>query len=134
MKKLLLTLVLVLAANLMSAQEDAVRKDVKRLIEMTGATSQIDVAKKQVITMIPAEKQKEFLKEFDASLEPVFKTMEDFYIKQYTHDEIKKIISFYETPVGKKITANAGALTEASLQSIQEWSMNLQTMMMKYMQ
>lgn len=134
MKKLLLIFVFVLSANLVSAQDDAFRNDVKKLIEMTGSTSQIEVAKKQVVGMIPADKQKEFLKEFDESLKPVFKTMEDFYIENYTHQEVKEIIKFYETPVGKKITANAGALTEASLQSIQEWSMSLQSMIMKYAQ
>jgi hypothetical protein len=133
MKKLLLTLAIVLIAQLTMAQ-DAFKADVQKVIQMTGSAAQAEIAKKQIITMIPEAKQAEFSKEFDALLPAYFTSLEKFYMEKYSHDEVKQMIKFYETPVGKKITANSGALMETTMQAAQDWGAQLQSLMMKYMQ
>ncbi|RZJ59840.1 MAG: DUF2059 domain-containing protein [Flavobacterium sp.] len=132
MKKLIVTALFLLVANLGMAQAQAFKDDVQKLLRLSGASSQVDVAKKQIITMIPAAKQEAFLKDFNASLTPLFEAQEKFYMAEFTHDDVKKMITFYETPVGKKMAEKSSKLTEATMPVIQQWSMSLQEIIMKY--
>ncbi len=134
MKKLVVTFAFVLATQIGFAQDAAFKNDVKKVIEMTGASAQIDVAKKQILGMIPEAKQAAFLKDFDATMPSYFDKVADVYMKEYTHAEIKDMIKFYETPLGKKITSKAGVLTEKTMEAAQAWGVELQSIMMKYMQ
>lgn len=133
MKKTIIVFAFMIATQIVTAQGTS-REDVKKIIEVSGGNAQIDVARKKVLEMIPEVKKTEFLKEFDASLVGYLTKIEDFYIKEYTPDEIKKMIAFYETPVGKKIKDKAGLQAELSMTAIQSWSAELQGIMMKYMQ
>lgn len=134
MKKIIVTFAFVLATQIGFAQDAAFKSDVKKVLEMTGATSQIDVAKKQILGMIPEAKQAAFLKEFDATMPAYFDKITEAYMQEYTHADIKEMIKFYETPIGKKIASKAGVLTEKSMEAAQAWSVDLQAIMMKYMQ
>lgn len=132
MKKMLFAVAFILTAHLGMAQDAAFKSDVDRLLDLSGSTAQMDVAKKQVIAMVPADKQAEFSKEFEASLKPVIQVQKDFYLKEFTHEEVKQIIKFYESPVGKKLAQKTSKLTEATMPAIQSWSMELQSIIMKY--
>lgn len=125
---------LVLAANIGMAQDKAFKDDVKKIILATGLSAQIDVAKKQVLTMVPAEKQAEFLKAFDSTLPAYFDKIEKYYTTEYTHDEIKQMVKFYETPTGKKFAQNAEKLANANMEAVQAWSQELQGVMMTFIQ
>ncbi|MEO4007054.1 DUF2059 domain-containing protein [Flavobacterium sp. CAU 1735] len=135
MKKIVLTFALVLAAQIGMAQtNEAFKKDVLKVIEVTGSASQMKLAKDQILKMIPKEKQTAFLVEFDASLPSLYDKIAKVYMEEYSHDDIKQILKFYETPVGKKMTEKAGVIAEKNMAASQEWGSSLQGMMMKYMQ
>jgi uncharacterized protein len=134
MKKIVITAVLVFITQFGFAQDAAYKKDVLKLIEMSGATSQIKLAKSQILQMVPKEKQGAFVLEFDATLPSLYDKMAKVYMDIYTKDDIKAMIAFYESPVGKKITEKSSELTEKNMTATQEWGESLQTMMMKYLQ
>lgn len=135
MKKIVLTFAFVLAAQIGMAQtNDAFKKDVLKVIEVTGSASQMKIAKDQILKMIPKEKQAAFLVEFDASLPSLYDKIATVYMQEYTHDDVKQILKFYETPVGKKMTQKAGVIAEKNMTASQEWGSSLQGIMMKYMQ
>jgi len=133
MKKLVLTIAFIAITQISFAQ-DAFKNDVKKLVELSGGTAQIDVAKKQIITMIPEAKQAEFLKEFDATMPSYFQKFYDFYMKEYTHDDVKAMLKFYESPIGKKINSKAAPMAEMTIAAAQAWGTELQGILMKYMQ
>lgn len=133
MKKLVLAFLLVLTAQVGIAQ-DTFKADVQKVVQLTGSAAQAEVAKKQIVTMIPEAKKAQFSKEFDALVPDYLTSLEKYYMETYTHDEIKQMIKFYETPVGKKITANARGLAEATTKAAQDWGTKLQNLIMKYMQ
>lgn len=132
MKKILFVVAFVCAANFASAQD--AKADVKKLIQLTGASAQMDMAKKQVSGMIPADKKEAFLKDFDAIIKPFQDRQEQFYLKEFTADEIKQIIKFYESPLGKKYTDKNVKLGEQNMADTQEMMGKMQELMMKYMQ
>ena len=132
MKKLLFAAMFVLVANVAMAQTQAFKDDVKKLMVLSGTNAQVDFAKKQVVSMVAADKQQAFLKDFEASLKPLFDAQENFYLAEYTHDEVKQLVKFYESPVGKKMAEKNAKLTEVTMPVIQQWSMDLQGLIMKY--
>ena len=134
MKKLFFVFALVLVANLGSAQtKDAFKTDVLKVLKVT-ASSQMNMAKTQILKMIPAEKQAAFLVEFEASLPAYYDKVAEVYMQEYTHDDIKQMLKFYDSPIGKKMTQKADGLTEKVTTVAQEWGAGLQGIMMKYMQ
>ncbi|HJR99786.1 MAG TPA: DUF2059 domain-containing protein [Flavobacterium sp.] len=133
MKKLILTVVIILVSQFGKAQ-DAFKADVLKVLKASGSGAQMELAKEQVMGSISEEKRADFSKEFDASLPSLYDKMAKVYMETYTHDEVKQMLKFYESPVGKKITEKASELTKKNMTAAQEWGTELQGLMMKYMQ
>jgi hypothetical protein len=131
MKKLILSVVIVLVAQLTMAQ-DAFKDDVIKVIKASGSASQMEAAKDQIKAMIPEAKFEEFSKEFDSTMPALYDAMAKNYMETYTHDDIKAMLKFYESPVGLKISEKAGDMLKKNMEAGQEWAMELQGMMMKY--
>jgi len=134
MKKIILAVAFVLATQFVVAQDPAFKADVLKVIKISGATAQMDLAKKQIMAMVAEAKQAEFSKDFDAAMPAFYDKLAAIYMKEYTHADIKEMIKFYESPVGKKNAEKAGAIFEQSMLAQQEWGAGLQELMMKYMQ
>lgn len=133
MKKLILTVVIILVSQFGMAQ-DTFKADVLKVLKASGSGSQMELAKEQVMGSISEEKRADFSKEFDASLPSLYDKMAKVYMETYTHDEVKQMLKFYDSPVGKKITEKASELTKKNMTAAQEWGTELQGLMMKYMQ
>lgn len=133
MKKIVLTIALILVAQLSFAQ-DAFKADALKLIQNSGAAGPMKSAKEQVMASIPQDKQAVFSKEFDATLPSLYDKMAKVYMEIYTHQDIKDMLKFYDSPVGKKMAEKSGDLMTKSMAAGQEWGMELQGIMMKYMQ
>jgi hypothetical protein len=135
MKKLLMVATFAFVSHAGFAQQDeALKKDVLKVIEMSGAANQMKTAKDQILQMVPKEKQAAFIVEFDATLPSFYDKIAAIYMEEYTKEDIKAMLAYYESPVGKKISANAGVIMEKSQKAGLEWGEGLQGMMMKYVQ
>lgn len=134
MKKVLFTVVLFSFLQFSFAQQAASKSEVMRLITLSGSDASMKVAKDQILKMVAIEKQADFLKEFDATLPALYDSLADIYIATYTAQDIKDMIAFYESPIGKKINSNMGPFTQKMMAASQEWGTGLQGIMMKYAQ
>ena len=134
MKKIYLTLLFAGVAHVAMAQNTASKADVLKVIQMNGADAQMKMAKNQILKMIPGAKKDQFLKDFDAALPGLYDNLTKVYMESYTKEDIKAMMDFYETPVGKKIAAKSLDLSEKCIVATLEWSQGLQDLMMKYMQ
>lgn len=132
MKKTLLIFAFVLTAQFMNAQDAAFKADVIKVITMSGSDAQIKVVKNQILKMIPAEKQSDFLKDFDATLPSLYDKLANVYMEVYTPEDIKAMIKFYESPIGLKIQSKSGELSEKSIAAAQVWSQEFAVIMAKY--
>lgn len=133
MKNVFLTFALIFLANMASAQ-DSFKADALKVIELSGAAGPMQMAKEQILQSIPEAKKMEFSKDFDASLPALYAKLATIYMETYSAEDVKAMLAFYESPVGKKISASAGDLFKKSTAAGQEWGADLQAMMMKYMQ
>lgn len=134
MKKFLTLLVVVATVQFGFSQEDSFKKDVLRFMEMSGATAPIKSVSEQIKTMVPEEQHEEFQKDFDATLPSLFSKIADAYMEEFTHKDIKQILAFYESEVGRKLSAKQAILYDKAEQAGEHWGLDLQLVMMKYMQ
>ncbi|HSD06930.1 DUF2059 domain-containing protein [Flavobacterium sp.] len=132
MKKSLLIFALILIAPFVNAQDATFKADVLKVITMSGSDAQMKIVKKQILTMIPAEKQNDFLKEFDATLPSLYDKLAAVYMELYTHDDIKEMIKFYQSPIGLKMQSKLTEFTEKNLLAAKVWGQDLGTIMAKY--
>lgn len=135
MKKLILTFAILLVAHFGFSQSDdeALKKDVIKVIERSGAAGQMTSAKKRLIKMIPEEKQAAFLVEFDALLPKVYEATAKVYMEEYTKDDIKAMLAFYESPVGKKMAEKSEIIANKSQDAMKDLQEEIQAVVMKYM-
>lgn len=134
MKKLLVAFVFALVSHVGFAQEKATREDVYKVIEKSGASGQMNAAKKQILAMIPQDKQAAFLVEFDVVMKKANDKTVDVYLQEYTKEDIKAMLAFYESPVGKKMSEKAEVIATKSQEAMMGLQSEIQTMVMKYMQ
>ena len=133
MKKLVLGVVFLLATQLTFAQ-DSFKADIKKYMELSGQMKTFEMLTKQLTDNVPDAKKADFKKELDASVSVLQDKMADMYTTEFTHEDVKQMIKFYESPVGKKLSEKSEVLFEKGQAVGEEWGMGLQGLMMKYMQ
>lgn len=136
MKKLCIAIVFAAFSQIGFAQQvdEAFKKDVIKVIELSGTAGPMKMAKEQILKMIPSDKQAAFIVEFDATLPGLYEKMAKVYMETYTKADIKAMLAFYESPVGKKMNEKSGEVAEKTMAAGQEWGESLQGIMMKYVQ
>ncbi len=135
MKNLFIAATMLLSIQFVSAQSADFKKDAIEAVKLSGATANFSVYAEAIMSQISDETKKaDFKKEFDATLPSLYDKMADTFTKNYTHDDIKKMIEFYNSPVGIKIQKNASTILKEQGPFMQEWQIQLQGLVMKYMQ
>ncbi|MDR2938270.1 MAG: DUF2059 domain-containing protein [Prevotellaceae bacterium] len=127
MKKLLLLSALI-AAFAMSAMAQDKASDVKKLLQLTSSEKMISgifdniipAMKQQASTQIKGVDSKEKLDKYvefmmtelkGITIKMANEEMLKSYDKAFTHEEIKDMIKFYESPTGKKMLAKTPELS-----------------------
>lgn len=130
MKKSILLIFCLYAFTASFAQVNKEYKStLKKMIEVSGssaafksAITQIIVMFKQNYTNVPSDVWDEFEKEFSkTSVDDLVELLAPIYHKHLTVDDLKKIIEFYQTPVGKKYAEKTPMITQESMMAGQEW-------------
>lgn len=135
MRKLFIAASFLFAVQFASAQSADFKKDAIESVKLSGVAANFSVYAEAIMSQMPDEKKRaDFKKEFDATLPSLYDKMADIWMKHYTHEEIKKMLEFYNSPVGKKIQSKASTILNEQGPATQEWQMQLQGIMMKYMQ
>jgi hypothetical protein len=132
MKNKFLIITFLFISQMNWAQDATLKANIIRLIAMSGADAQMKVLKPEILKMISEDKKENFSKEFDASMPSLYDKIVTVYMGMYSEEDINAMIKFYESPIGKKMSQNAGELAQKSLLAGQEWGKELQALMMKY--
>ncbi len=106
------------------------QKDIEKILTLTGSAQmavqvieQMVGAFKQTMPNAPAKFWDDFMKEVDPN--DLVKLMVPVYDKHFTHDDIKQLIKFYESPIGKKFLEKTPMITQESMTAGQQWGQQL---------
>lgn len=123
---------LLLFSNLMTAQNLTFEKDINKLIELNGATASLEAIKDEMIKNVDESKKQSFIKDFDALTPLYVKGLAEIYKKEYTHKEVKSLIAFFESDLGKKMVRVNRILYPSEEQGGNEWGLKFNELLMKY--
>lgn len=114
------------AATADAAIDPAFEADIQRLLALSGAVmngqqvvDQMMVSMRQLAPELPeafwAEAKTELrAEEFVGLIVPI-------WAKYYTHDEVKALIAFYESPVGRKMVSVQPAVLTEAMEAGRRW-------------
>lgn len=119
--------------------DPAFREDVLKLLDMIGTKALI---KQSLDAMIPVLKQMapntpdEYWTRFvmNINYDEVYDMYIPIYAKYYTHEDIKGLIEFYNTPLGRKMAAVTPKVAKESMEAGMEWGEKLGMQVMQDIQ
>lgn len=132
-KLITLTLILFAYSTAFSQEDEAYSKTLKQMFAVSGAEGSYKAVINQFTTMfrqkypdVDSKVWDEFEKEFSkASMDDLADMLVPTYKKYMTIDDLKELIKFYETPVGKKYAQYVPNIMQESMQVGQEWGMKI---------
>ncbi len=123
------------------AQGDAFEKDLARMLELSGSAQMYDAVFDQMILQM-----KSAMPNVDESAWPKVKSevwekqiaglnqkLVPIYRKHFTHDDIKSLIAFYQTDIGKKLAEKTPLISRESMVIGQQWGMQLGQAIQNYL-
>jgi hypothetical protein len=124
---------LLLSINCVKAQTSDFDKDLEKFLQISGSTSTYnmiyDQMKTQLKMMKPGVPDSLWVnlktEVFDNEVKELTKQLVPLYKKHFTHKDVKEMISFYESQVGKKLATKTPVLTGEAMQIGQTWGVNL---------
>lgn len=126
MKKLLITgITIVLFSGISFGQSQSeYASNLKRMFEVSGTEDTYKVAIRQMIelykeqyTEVDKETWKDFEKEFmTVTIEDLTNMLVPVYEKYLTISDLQELISFYESPVGKKFSSSTPMIMQESME------------------
>lgn len=132
-KNALLVSILLISATAFGQITDSYKSTLKQMMKASGSEATFGVAIKQIVGMLKAQKTNvpdniwtEFEAEFSkASMDELVDMLAPVYYKHLTEDDLKKMLDFYNTPVGKKYAEKTPLITQESMQVGQQWGMQM---------
>ena len=130
MKKTLLILSLILMTAASSfAQSSTYKTTLKEMMQVSGAEASYKGIISQMMTMFKTQKSTVPVAFWDElaikmnkmAVEQLVDLVLPIYQKHLTEEDIKGIIAFYKTPVGKKFAEQTPLITQESMAAGQEW-------------
>lgn len=134
MKNVITIISILFISNLTYGQNDLeYGKTLQKMFEVSGSEETFNVVIGQMFSMFKdqyteveqdlwGELEKEFT---DTSMDDLAEMLIPVYQKYMTLDDLKELIKFYESPVGKKFAKNTPMITQESMQIGQQWGMKI---------
>jgi hypothetical protein len=131
MRRIIFTLLICGLTFSAFSQSTAKDEKIKKLLELTGSAKLGNQILKSLIASyqkaqpnINQEYWTEFEKKFNTE-ELLINLIIPIYEKYYTEEDIDQLISFYNTPIGKKMIATAPLIMQESMTVGQNWGMQI---------
>lgn len=132
MKKALLVLLLFVTAVIQAQDTSEFKKETIEFIKLTGSGAAFDNAIAQIGAMVSDANKEAYQKEANTTLDGLYDKLADLYMTEFTQSEIKELVAFYNTDLGKKLAEKQLSLTQKGMMLGQSWGMELQGIAQKY--
>jgi len=134
MKKVLLICLFMVAIATQAQEQDnsEFQKETVEFIKLTGAGAAFENAIAQIGAMVSDANKDAYTKEASGTLDGLYLKMADLYMAEFTQDEIKELVAFYHTDLGKKLAEKQLGLTQKAMAFGQSWGMEVGQIAQKY--
>lgn len=134
MKKLIFIFGFIIVAHSAMAQskENIFKSDAIKFLDVAGITDTYRNYITQFEKNIPEKNREKFKQEFETSVIKLIDKMAEHYMTEFTHDEIKAYIQFYQSPAGKNLAEKTKVIFYRAQEMSNKWGLDLQNLMQKY--
>lgn len=134
MKKVALLCLFMVAFSIKSQAQDnpEFQKETIEFIKITGAATAFENAINQLGAMVPETNKAAYIAEASGTLDPLYVKMAELYMAEFTQGEIKELVAFYNTDLGKKLAKKQLELTQKAMAFGQSWGMEVQSIAQKH--
>jgi hypothetical protein len=112
------------------AQDGQKQKDIRKLLKMTGSgelgtqvMTQMIGSMKKAMPNVPEKFWNDFMKE--VRTDELVDLIVPVYDRNLTHEDVKELIKFYDSPTGKKFVAVLPKITQESMVVGEKWGREL---------
>ena len=131
----------ILTTITVKGQADSFDSDIMKMQQINGSVASTNALFPRIIAQLKQSKpdvtdaQWAALKldVFDVEVASLNEQLIPVFKKYYTQEEVKAIIAFYETPVGKKMAETTPKMMMEQMQFTQTWAMALMGKMQTYL-
>lgn len=134
MKKILLVcaFAFALSSQIQAQDNSEFKKETVEFLKITGAGEAFENAIAQIGAMVSEENKEAYTNEAMGTLDGLYGKMAELYMAEFTQDEIKELVAFYNTDLGKKLATKQLGLTQKAMMFGQSWGMEVQAIAQKY--
>jgi hypothetical protein len=116
------------------AQENSEYKnETIEFLKTTGAGAAFENAITQIGAMVPETNRAAYINEAQGTLVGLYDKLAELYMGEFTQEEIKQLVVFYKTDLGKKLANKQLSLTQKAMSFGQTWGMEVQEIAKKYL-
>ena len=126
MKKIFFTALICMLAYITYGQTSTKTEKVRQLLELMGSGKLAEQVASQMITLFQnayTDVDKQFWDEFSKEMKTaeLLELIVPIYEKYYTEEEVEQLVTFYKTPLGKKVTESLPMITQESMEAGRMW-------------
>ena len=118
--------------SLQAQENDAFRTDTIEFLRLTGTGTVFENLIAQMGAGVPQNNKVAYLAEANGTLDGLYAQIADLYMAEFTHGEVKELIVFYQSPLGKKIASKQMQLMQQAMPLGQQWGAQLQQIVQKH--
>ena len=134
MKKILVVCLFLMVVSFTQAQENSEYKnETIEFLKTTGAGAAFENAITQIGAMVPETNRAAYINEAQGTLVGLYDKLAELYMGEFTQEEIKQLVVFYKTDLGKKLANKQLSLTQKAMSFGQTWGMEVQEIAKKYL-
>ena len=132
---------LILASFAAKAQADSFDSDIMKMQLVNGSNASVNALFPRIVAQLKQSKPDLSdarmaamkMDVFDVEVASLNEQLIPVFKKYYTQSEVKEIIAFYETTVGKKLAETTPKIMMDQMQLTQTWAMGLMSKMQTYL-
>ncbi len=132
MKKILLVCMFMVAFATKAQDNSDFKNETVEFLKLTGAGAAFENAIVQIGAGVSLENKEAYTNEANGTLVGLYDKMAELYMTEFTQDEIKELVAFYNTDLGKKLADKQLGLTQKAMMFGQSWGMEVSAIAQKY--
>jgi uncharacterized protein len=132
MKKILLVCMFIVAIATNAQDTSDFKNETIEFIKLTGAGAAFENAIAQIGAGVSQENMEAYTNEANGTLDGLYAKMAELYMTEFTQEEIKELVAFYNTDLGKKLAEKQLGLTQKAMMFGQSWGMEVSAIAQKY--
>ena len=132
MKKIMLISAFLVAFTTYAQGDSAYKNTALEFVKISNDTEMFNTAIDQLGKEVLDAKKEEFRSEAKKTLDKLYTNMAELFMEEFTHTELKELIVFYKTDLGKKLAVKQTTISQKAMKLGVLWGSEVQMISKKY--